>query len=265
MIQIKLEHVQRLVQIESEVHYNEAPPPGKEPFIVVRRDSPVLLSAPHGARTWRNSKKERWHEEDEYTAGMALLLSELCGTSVIATTQRIDDYDPNWRQSCAYKDAIADLIREANIRFVIDLHGAALHSATLDPAQTIDLGFRSEQEDERSMEERHIVGLEGYLQVKDNSCDPFCFIVGRNRFAAKRSRTVTTFVHEKFGRGTQYQVQSIQIELKPQVRVAHRFPTATLYKSSGPYDADPNCIVYLLQALSNFIAYLKNTVERRNK
>lgn len=256
MITITLKHVNQLIQRESEVHYDQPPPLGEEPFVVIRRDSPVLLSAPHGACTYRNNRKERWHQEDEYTAGMALLLSELYGTSVVATMWRIDDYDPNWHQSCAYKDAMADLIREANIRFVIDLHGAALHSATLDSKQTIDLGFRSEREHERSMEERHVVELEGCLQVKDNSCDPSCFVVGRNKFPAEKPRTVTTFVHEGFGRRAQHQVQSIQIEMKPQVRVAHRFPTATLYKSCGPYDADPNCIVHLLQALVDFIEYL---------
>ncbi|MDY6878343.1 MAG: hypothetical protein SWK90_19355 [Chloroflexota bacterium] len=260
MIQITPEHIQRLVQIESEIHYNEAPPPSENPFVVVRRDSPVLLSAPHGARTYRNNRKEKWHEEDEYTAGMALLLSELCGTSAIATTWRIDDYDPNWDQSCAYKDAMDALIREKHIRYVIDLHGAALHSVKLARAQTIDLGFRSEKETERSMDQQQVKVLENYLRVMDNSCDPACFVVGRNRFAAKESRTITTFAYSQPVPGTQDRVQAIQIEMKPQVRIAHRFTTATLYKSCGSYDADPNCIVHMLQALASFIEYLKNTV-----
>ena len=259
MTQITLEHVQRLIQIESEIHYNEAPPPSENPFVVVRRDSPVLLSAPHGARTWRNSNKEKWHEEDEYTTGMVLLLSELCGTSAIATTWRIDDYDPNWRPSCAYKDAVAELIDLANARYVIDLHGAALHSTILDPDQTVDLSFRSEKEGERSMDEHHVKALEIYLQVPDSSCDPACFIVRRNRFGAGRKRTITTFVYE-FGKESKLKVQAIQIEMKPQVRIAQRFPTATLYKRYGPYDADLNCVIHMLQALANFIDYLKNTV-----
>ena len=108
------------------------------------------------------------------------------------------------------------------------------------------------------MDERHIAALEGLLQVRANRCDPACFVVRRNRFAAKTSRTVTSFVHKVFGRGTRYQVQSLQIELKPQVRVAHRFPTATLYERDGLYDADPNCVAFT--RLANFIEYLKTTV-----
>ena len=220
----------------------------------------MLLSAPHGARTYRNNRKEKWHEEDEYTAGMTLLLSDLCGTSAIATTWRINDYDPNWHRSCTYKDAMSELIQQTSIRYVIDLHGAALHSVKLARAQTIDLGFRSEKETERSMGQQQVKVLENYLRVMDNSCDPACFVVGRNRFAAEESRTITTFAYSQPVPGTQDRVQAIQIEMKPQVRIAHRFTTATLYKSCGSYDADPNCIVHMLQALANFIEYLKNTV-----
>jgi hypothetical protein len=260
MITITPDHVNQLIQRESEIHYDEPPPPGETPFVLVRRDSPVLLSAPHGARTHRNNKNEKWHEEDEYTAGIALLLSELCETSVIATTWRIDDYDPNYHASCAYKQEVGELIEEAQVRYVIDLHGAALHSTKLDPNQTIDLGIRSEREHERSMEEQHVRELERYLQVTDNQCDPECFVVARNRLAAKTSGTITTFAYNQRVPNMQDRVQAVQIEIKPQVRIAHRFPTATLYKSCGPYNADPNCIVHMLQALANFIEYLKTTV-----
>src|SRR6266536_2014367 len=93
---ILAEHtIERLIQIEAGIHYTELPPPERTPFVVVRRDSPIILSAPHGAITYRNNGKEIWHEEDEYTVGMALLLSELCKTSVIATIWRTEDSDPN--------------------------------------------------------------------------------------------------------------------------------------------------------------------------
>ena len=69
---------------------------------------------------------------------------------------------------------------------------------------------------------------------------------------------MTSFVHKVFGRGTRYQVQSLQMELKPQVRVAQRFPTASLYERDGLYDADPHCVAFT--RLVNFIEYLKTTV-----
>ncbi len=149
---------------------------------------------------------------------------------------------------------MADLIRDrnANVRFVIDLHGAALYSATLDPDQTIDLGFRSEREDERSMDERHIAGL-------GLCCKQGPAVVRRNRFAAKRSRTVTSFVHKGFGRGTRYQVQSIQIEPSPRFGLPVVFPRRLCMSAMVCMRLIP--IVWpLCSRLADFIEYLKATV-----
>ena len=96
MVDITPVHLNQLITIESHIHYGEPPPPGILPFVAIDRESPILLSAPHGARTHRNSSDDEWHEEDEYTAGMALLLSELCETSVVGTIWRTDDSDPNY-------------------------------------------------------------------------------------------------------------------------------------------------------------------------
>jgi hypothetical protein len=87
--------VDRLIQTESFVNYNNPPPPETQPFVVVKRKSNILISAPHGCRTFRNRNGQTWHDEDEYTAGMALLLGELCRVNVIATLWRTDDSDPN--------------------------------------------------------------------------------------------------------------------------------------------------------------------------
>lgn len=87
--------IDQIIQIESGIHYAELPPPERAPFAVVKRESPIILSAPQGAITFRNNNDEIWHEEDEYTAGMALRISEICNTSVIATIWRTADSDPN--------------------------------------------------------------------------------------------------------------------------------------------------------------------------
>jgi hypothetical protein len=261
MTEITREHINRLIEIESIVRYDELPPSGQVPFLVNNRQSSILLSAPHGAKTYRNSKKEVWHEEDEYTAGIAQLLGELCDVSVIATIFKNEKYDPNFTDNIeiAYKKEIASLIMEKDteVKFVIDLHGAALNSPTLSPQQTIDLGFRSEEDKERSITNEHIEQLEVCLQNTGETCTPDCFVVGRNRFSASSPGTITSFVFNNFGLQKEHKVQSVQIEVKPQVRIAHRFPTAMLYKSCGQYAADPNCVMHLLQSLVEFIEYLK--------
>jgi len=261
MVTINSEHISQLIGIESGIEYGKPPEEGKHPFVVVSRPSPVLLSAPHGARTYRKSSKEIWHEEDEYTAGMALLLGELCETSVVAMVSRNDQYDPNYHKDVAYKNQLREVVEENNVRYILDLHGAALYSSTLSPTQTIDLGYRSDDPKERSMDEIHTRELERLLIVDDASCDPRCFVVERNHFSAAGNSTyepITTFVH-CLG------VQALQIEMKPQVRVAHRFPTASLFKSCGDYDADPRCVMHMLQSLADFIDYLKSTIKEEDK
>ena len=189
MIQITPEHVQRLIQIESEIHYNEAPPPGEKPFAVVHRDSPVLLSAPHGARTYRNNSKETWHEEDEYTAGIALLLSELCQTSVIATTWRTDDSDPNYYEEAQslYKRELRCLVQNSDIRWVIDLHGAS--SSSLKLHQLVDLGTRKKKQ---SLPVEQLQEL-AFLIEKRLGQDT----VSYNRFAAKSPGTITAYSQDE--------------------------------------------------------------------
>ncbi len=259
-MEIKPAHIARLVEIESRISYNELPDDGKS-FIVQSRPSSVMLSAPHGARTFRNTRRQRWHEEDEYTAGIALLLGGLCETSVIATIACNQQYDPNYHRDCDYKQRLADVIRGHQIRFVLDLHGAALHSTTLDSNQTIDLGYRSDNEDKRSMDEIHIQTFENILNENGTLCDSDCFVVGRNHFRAaggKISEPITTFVHRL---NVEHDVQGLQIEMKPQLRVVKRFPTASLYKSCGDYSAETDCVIQMLQSLIDFIDYLESSIE----
>jgi len=125
--------IEKLIQIEEGIHYFESPELGQMPFVVIERESLVILSAPHGAMTFRNNHVETWHEEDEYTAGMALLLSEICNTSVIATTWRTEDSDPNEddEDRSAYKRELRRLAQVVSARWVIDLHGAGEDSPRL--------------------------------------------------------------------------------------------------------------------------------------
>ena len=264
MTPITTEHINRLINMESGINYDTPPLEGKESFIVIENDAPVLISAPHGARTFRNNKEQVWHEEDEYTAGMALLLGELCSVPVITSTFRNDAYDPNYtsNENVSYKQTLCRLIQKFHVRYVIDLHGAALYSEKLDPKQTIDLGLRqSEKGSEPSMEMAHVEKLESLLSDTGTQCDASCFVVGHNKFPGAGEGTVITYAVSQKNPATGKNVQAIQIEMKPQVRIANRFPTATLYKSCGPYQAQTENVMHMLQSLVAFIDYLKEIEE----
>ena len=190
---------------------------------------------------------------------MALLLAEICPVSAIALTYQSNSYDPNYTpdDNVAYKQALRRLLTENHVLYVIDLHGAALNSPTLSPQQTIDLGLRQKDlSASPSMNLTHVEELERLLRQTEGECDSDCFVVERNRFPGAGQGTITSFACSQIIPGTDIHVQAIQIEMKPQVRIAHRLPTATLYKSCGPYDAYPTCVWHMLEALIGFIEYL---------
>ena len=255
-MKITAEHINRLIELESAVRYQDAPAGGERPFVVCDGIGKVMLSAPHGAKTFRNNGEQVWHEEDEYTAGMALLLQEVVNVPAIAMVSKSLHYDPNFTATCEYKDELRTVVTRKKIQYVIDLHGAALHSNKLDPEQTIDLGLRSKQESKYSLDVKHVRAFKGLLRVTDNSIDRDCFVVKENRLSAGNSDTVTKFVNDLKITDTENRVQALQIEMKPQVRVVRRMPTATLYQSCGTYTADPLCVMHMLQALADFIDYL---------
>jgi hypothetical protein len=242
VVEITRAHLDQLIDIESRVHYGIPPPPGVAPFVAVRRPSRVLLSAPHGARTFRHCETETWHEEDEYTASMALLLSELCGTSVVATIWRTDDCDPNYQYPCPYKDALAALVRGQQVRWVIDLHGASRRN--LKRACRVDLGSRK---DLCSLPQGQLDRFEHLLE-KHLGADT----VSHNRFhASAPRRTITAYSHEELG------IHAVQVEMVPSVRVPRRRLANSTYEREGPWIPRPARVMSMMQALADFIEGLQ--------
>ncbi len=254
MIRVTSDHIEQLIRTEADIHYGIAPPPGRRPFIYLDRRSPVLLSAPHGCRTFRNRKGETWHAEDEYTAGMAFLLAELCQASVIATIWRTDDSDPNdtYEADSAYKRAVRRLAA-GDVRCVIDLHGSGEDSDACAPAQLVDLGLGPEEaalpppdaQAVRALIERRL----GPEATDRKGCPGFP--------AARPNRTITAFAYQSLG------LKAVQIEMKPSVRVAWRRVDATLYGKQGPHGgpfrAPAGRLLNMLQALVDVIQHFQTT------
>jgi hypothetical protein len=233
-------HLRELVRIESQIHYAAAPPEGTPPFVIVRRPSTVLLSAPHGAITYRGNRREAWHQEDDYTAGMALLLSELCETSVMATVWRTVDSDPNYHREprSPYKRALRALVTEMGVRWVIDLHASA--DASLPTHVLVDLGTRGEL---ASLPNAQLERLEGLLEAALGTGT-----VSQDRFPARREgRTITAFCHGVLG------LHAVQIEMKSAVRAVVRRREASAYGEWGPYRAKAGDVVGMMEAIAAFV------------
>ena len=244
-VHITHEHITQLIAIESGVHYAELPPPEREAFVVHTRPSPVLLSAPHGALTHRNRENETWHQEDEYTAGMALLLGALCGVAAIATLWRTAGEDPNYHpERCsAYKRALKQVVETQHIRWVIDLHGASANTSLIGEQHWVDLGTRRDLE---SLSRAHRDKLTHLTEAQLGA--------GRVHYngypAAKPHRTITAYSHGTLG------LEAVQVEMKPGVRVPFRRSDASLFAQGGPFAAQPEHVMGMVQALADFVEYL---------
>jgi len=238
--------IQRLITIESCIHYGEPPPPTMPPFVCVEHDSPILVSAPHGTRAFRNNDKEVWHEEDEYTAGMALLLAERCKVSAIANIWRSDECDPNHHgeERCPYKKTMQDLVRRKKVRWVLDLHGAAEDSKDMYKS-VVAVGTRDKNSPSLPHEDRD--HLKSLIESEFGAG-----AVSLTAFQAKGEGTVTAFCQATL------KIQAIQIEMKPSVRVPLRRTDASAFAKHGPYEALPFSVFRMLYALEQFIDHLRH-------
>lgn len=239
--------IEKLIQIEAGIHYFESPKPDQMPFVVIEGKSPVILSAPHGAMTFRNNHTETWHEEDEYTAGMALLLSEICNTSVIATTWRTEDSDPNehYEGRSLYKQELRRLAQAVNARWVIDLHGAGEDNPRLFEKQRVELGTGSCDEYLPVEVHKALVAILNKNLGKDAA-----YRNGRPGFRAEGSNRIARFSCQALG------LHSVQIEMKPSVRVPLRRENSSAYQKGGPYSAPPQNVVGMMRSLVEFIGFL---------
>ena len=81
----------------------------------------VLISAPHGVSQVRLGKHK--HEEIGSLA-VALWLAKETSSHFIGKTKNCFD-DANFDAKSDYKDACFDIIKEKNIKYVLDFHGLA--------------------------------------------------------------------------------------------------------------------------------------------
>ena len=92
-------------------------------FNIIPGNIPILISAPHGARPYRNGKP-RDVGEDEYTASIFVFLGKLTGAHVIYV-KNATKKDPNFYPGTKYKKAIKEIIDKNEIKFIADIHGAS--------------------------------------------------------------------------------------------------------------------------------------------
>ena len=87
-------------------------------YTILHNPRKVMISAPHSVNHTRNNQPKT----GEYRTGViALLLHKTIQTPVIYKTKNLSD-DANRDKPCAYKQALAQYIKEQKVQFLIDLH-----------------------------------------------------------------------------------------------------------------------------------------------
>lgn len=111
----------RLVELEAEIAYQQPPEPGEMEFRYRKGRIPFLLSAPHGAQHTRNGRPK---DEDEYTAAFARFIAEETGAHVLYAYRK-SGTDPNYYPDVPYKQTLKQIALAERIALVLDLHGAS--------------------------------------------------------------------------------------------------------------------------------------------
>ena len=115
---ITIENFLEANQKFNELEENE----NKQIYEVVNGKIPVLISAPHSVRQFRNGKIK---EKDLYTGPIVIELQRQTNCYCIYKTKNNND-DANYDiERNEYKEKIIEIIKDNNIKVLIDMHGAS--------------------------------------------------------------------------------------------------------------------------------------------
>lgn len=169
------------------------------PFRYLSGRIPVLVSAPHAVRHFREKKIK---PSDEFTGSIACLLHQLTGCHALAVT-RLYGGDPNYDQSCIYKTYLSEICREHRIKLVIDLHGAAREHDF-----DIDIGTNNGES---------LLGKEKILRMLITSLeDAGLTRISQNLFSTANENIVARYTARDLS------IPALQLEINKMYRVPHQ-------------------------------------------
>ncbi len=213
-------------------------------FEIIEGRIPILLSAPHGAKCFRNGE---FKEEDEYTSSIAINLGELTKAYVIFVKNKTRE-DSNNAISTRYKDAIKKLVDERGIKFVADIHGA-----------------------DKSRDYKVNVGIMDGKDMKRCSCPTLKPIIEEafkgfqqplfnlDSFTANFPGTVTYFARNICG------IEAAQFEINAKYRIIERKPDsskALLGKEPG-FKAEEKDVLEMLKKLEAMVKKIEHACLKR--
>lgn len=173
--------------------YKLRPLPFQRGYKFIKGKYPILLSAPHSARTIREGDIKL---REIYVGSFVQLLSKMCNVYGIYTTNII--IDPNSNNLSCYKRKIKSLIDKNLIKFVLDIHGA-VDSYGFD----IDIG---------TYKTKSLLGKKKIVNIFKRSFTSYGFSnISTDFFTSKPNDTITRF-------SSSNKIPAVQLEIPRQIR-----------------------------------------------
>jgi hypothetical protein len=176
-------------------------PEQEEPFWFSYGELPILVSAPHAVRHYRQKKIKM---SDQFTGSTVYLLNKLTGCHAIATT-KLYGGDPNFDSSCQYKEKVTEICGSKKVKFVLDIHGVA-RERDFD----VDFGIN---------DGKNLLGKTKMLEILErNFLNIGISRISRDHFAATGPNTIANYVAREL------KIPAVQVEINKQYRVPAQNP-----------------------------------------
>lgn len=176
-------------------------PKQEEPFRFFPGKLPVLVSAPHAVRHYRQKKIKM---SDEFTGSIVYFLNKLTDCHAIAAT-KLYGGDPNIDNPCIYKERIAEICGGEKVKLVLDIHGAAREQEF-----DVDLGMNNG---------KNFLFRTRMLEMLEHNFQLFGLSrISHDHFVASGPNNVTNYVARELG------IPAVQIEINKQYRVPAQNP-----------------------------------------
>lgn len=176
-------------------------PKQEEPFLFFPGKLPVLVSAPHAVRYYRQKKIKM---SDQFTGSIVYLLNKLTGCHAIAAT-KLYGGDPNIDNPCIYKEKIAEICSREKVKFILDIHGATRE-------REFDVDFGTNSGKTLLLKARMLETLEQNFQGFGLSR------ISLDHFAATGPNNIANYVARELG------IPAVQVEINKQYRVPAQNP-----------------------------------------
>jgi len=171
-------------------------PKQEDPFWFAQGKLPILVSAPHAVRHYR---QKRIKMSDQFTGSIVYLLNQLTDCHALAVT-KLYGGDPNFDNPCIYKDKIAEICGRQKVKFLLDIHGAAR-----DREFDVDLGTNGG---------KNLLDKTRMLELIERNLRAFGLSrISHDYFPASGPNTMANYIARELG------IPAVQIEINKQYRV----------------------------------------------